>query len=199
MTDLPADTIRELQHRGLENHKLRGRCARQRAELRRLNVTLKNRPRLEGRHVYDYPRPAMTVDLVLLTENDGAPWVLLIRRGKEPFRGQWALPGGFVEPNERLSAAAARELQEETGITVEPAAFAHVGYFDRPDRDPRERVIANAFTATIDHILPKAGDDAADASWWPVSEVVKATTIAFDHLDIVLTALERHPDLKGKP
>jgi 8-oxo-dGTP diphosphatase len=141
---------------------------------------------------YEYPRPALTADAVVFGLDDEDLKVLLIRRGLEPFQGQWALPGGFVRVGESLEDAVRRELQEETGIT---RVFLEQLYtFGAVDRDPRERVVTVAYYALVklsDHRI-KAATDARDAAWFAVSE---ARGLAFDHDHIVAAALER---LKGK-
>ena len=143
-------------------------------------------------HTYQYPRPALTVDCVVFGFDEGDLKVLLIERGLEPFKGRWALPGGFVRVEETLDAAARRELQEEAGLTH---VFLEQLYtFGTVDRDPRERVVSVAFYALVklsEHSA-KAATDAANARWFPVSEVPK---LAFDHAAILETAIER---LKGK-
>ena len=143
-------------------------------------------------HTYQYPRPALTVDCVVFGFDEGDLKVLLIERGLEPFKGRWALPGGFVRVEETLDAAARRELQEEAGLTH---VFLEQLYtFGTVDRDPRERVVSVAYYALVklsEHAA-KAATDAANARWFPVSEVPK---LAFDHTAILETAMER---LKGK-
>lgn len=143
-------------------------------------------------HTYQYPRPALTVDCVVFGFDEGDLKVLLIERGLEPFKGRWALPGGFVRVEETLDAAARRELQEEAGLTH---VFLEQLYtFGTVDRDPRERVVSVAYYALVklsEHAA-KAATDAANARWFPVSEVPR---LAFDHAVILETAIER---LKGK-
>src|SRR5687767_10067099 len=113
----------------------------------------------KGRYVYDYERPSVTVDVVIVTR-EAAPRVLLIRRKHEPFAGTWALPGGFVDPGETLAAAAARELREETGVTG--ADLEQLAAFGDPGRDPRGWTISVAFLARLDadRVTVMAADDA---------------------------------------
>jgi 8-oxo-dGTP diphosphatase len=141
---------------------------------------------------YEYPRAALTVDCVVFGFDEGALKVLLIRRGIEPYQNRWALPGGFVRPDETLDDAARRELQEETGL--KEIYLEQLYTFGELDRDPRERVISVAYFALVrraDH-LPAAATDAAEAAWF---EVGKIPTLAFDHGKILKLALER---LRGK-
>jgi len=137
-------------------------------------------------HSYEHPRMAVTVDVALFTQGD-EPEVLLIQRGKPPFEGRWALPGGFVSMDERLVEAAARELGEETGVSGVPLAF--FGYFDAIDRDPRGRTLALAFWGRVDkrEAALRADDDAADADWFRVTDL---PPLAFDHDRIISEALE---------
>jgi len=144
------------------------------------------------KHVYEYPRAALTVDCVVFGFDDAELKVLLIERGLAPFKGRWALPGGFVRVEETLDEAARRELVEETGL--EKVFLEQLYTFSRVDRDPRERVISVAYyalTKPTDHIT-QADTDAADAQWFPVSQI---PALAFDHADILATALQR---LRGK-
>lgn len=141
---------------------------------------------------YRYPRAALTVDCVVFGFDEGALKVLLIRRGIDPFKGQWALPGGFVRPDEALDAAALRELQEETGLRE--VYLEQLYTFGAIGRDPRERVISVAYFALVrraDHV-PAADTDAAEAEWF---EVGNAPALAFDHVEILQAALDR---LRGK-
>ncbi len=120
----------------------------------------------------------LTVDAVVTRDDH----VLLVQRGQPPFEEMWALPGGHVHTDERLKDAAAREVQEETGITVNVHDL--VGVYDAPDRDPRGRVVSCAFhaTPTTGDAL-EAGSDAADARWVPVDDL--PGTLAFDHSTIL--------------
>ena len=143
-------------------------------------------------HSYQYPRAALTVDCVVFGVDEQELKLLLIQRGHEPFLGAWALPGGFVHVDESLEAAAARELQEEAGVT--PLFLEQLYTFGAVQRDPRERVISVAYYTLVklsDHKV-RAATDAADAAWFSVAEL---PSLAFDHEQIVETALER---LKAK-
>lgn len=143
-------------------------------------------------HTYEYPRPALTVDCVVFGYDEGELKVLLIERGLEPFKGRWALPGGFVRVDETLDNAARRELQEEAGLSE--IFLEQLFTFGAVDRDPRERVVSAAYFALVklsEHHA-KAATDAANAEWFPVSKIPK---LAFDHADILATALAR---LKAK-
>lgn len=143
---------------------------------------------------YDYPHPAVTADVVVFTiENDDLK-VLLIQRDQEPFAGQWALPGGFIEIDESLGQAAKRELKEETGVN---ASFLEQLYtFGRPDRDPRERIITVAYYALIpfDQLSITAGDDARDAKLYSIDEL---PALAFDHDSILRIAKHRVKERLG--
>lgn len=141
---------------------------------------------------YKHPHPAVTVDCVVFGFDETDLKLLLIQREVDPFKGRWALPGGFVRMNEDLEDAARRELAEETGINQ--LYLEQLYSFGDPARDPRERVISIAYYALVklaDHKL-RAASDAADVAWFPVAELPK---LAFDHERIVETALRR---LKGK-
>jgi 8-oxo-dGTP diphosphatase len=136
----------------------------------------------------EYPRPSVTVDLVILTIAEDDLKVLLIRRRQEPFRDRWALPGGFVDINESLETAAARELEEETG--VRDVYLEQLYTFGDPGRDPRGRVISVAYFALIDAERQRivAADDAADAAW---HSVFKPPRLAFDHAKVLEYAVWR--------
>ena len=141
-------------------------------------------------YVYVYPRPALTVDALVLAGENEAEKILLIRRGKEPYKGLWALPGGFVNMDEILEQAAIRELVEETGIRLESLEQFRV--FDAIDRDPRYRTISVAFYAIIPEILPvKGGDDASEAAWFSLA---KLPPLAFDHGEIIGEFLKRYTE-----
>ena len=145
------------------------------------------------KHSYDYPRPALTVDLVLVTR-EARPRVLLIRRGKEPFAGTWALPGGFVNEGETLAAAARRELEEETGTTVGELEQLYTA--GDPGRDPRGWTISVAYLCRVDvaQLKPKAGDDAAEVGWFRLD---RPPALAFDHAILLARARTRLADRAG--
>ena len=137
---------------------------------------------------YEYPHPAVTVDVVVFTIENDELKVLLIQRDREPFAGQWAIPGGFIEIDERLSDAAKRELKEETGVS---AAYLEQLYtFGHPDRDPRERIITVAYYALIpnDQLSLTAGDDARDAQLFGMNDL---PDLASDHDNILRVAKQR--------
>jgi 8-oxo-dGTP diphosphatase len=138
----------------------------------------------------DYPRIDVTVDVVALTEVDGRPHVLVVRRGNPPFEGQWALPGGYLEVDEDLAPAAVRELQEETGIALQPDELTQLAAYGAPDRDPRNRTISVAHVVHLEEPgEPKGGSDADDARWMPVDGLLAKDELAFDHALIVKQAL----------
>ena len=140
-------------------------------------------------YTYAYPRPAVTVDVVLFTIRAGDLAVLMIRRGGAPFKGHWALPGGFVEENETLERAAIRELKEETSI--DQPSLEQLGAFGDPGRDPRGHTVSVAFYAfLVAPARPVAADDAADAQWVPLATISRAR-VAFDHARIIALAVER--------
>lgn len=166
-------------------------------------MTKKQRPT----YAYEYPRPALTVDVVLFTVVDTDLKVLLIRRGEAPYAGAWALPGGFVRvgdgPDDRgegLEAAARRELAEETGLASDGIHLDELGAFGDPSRDPRGRVVSIAYCAFLNPELRgtvavrgkpvlRAGSDAADARWFSLSEEANRLALAFDHRAILERAL----------
>ena len=139
-------------------------------------------------YTYEYPRPAVTVDVVIFTIADDDLKVLLIRRGAEPFKGKWALPGGFVEMEESLDKAAARELKEEVGVS--DVYLEQLFTFGAPQRDPRGRVISVCYFALVDATRQtiRAASDAADAQW---HSVFKLPRLAFDHRQILDYAIWR--------
>lgn len=137
---------------------------------------------------YEHPHPAVTVDVTVFRESPRHLEILLIERASEPFRGQWALPGGFVHIDEDLDTAAHRELAEETGLTG--LALEQIGAFGDPGRDPRERVISVVFATLAGEgaRTARAGSDAHSVSWFAVDAL---PALAFDHARIIATALRR--------
>lgn len=143
---------------------------------------------------YEYPRPALTVDIVIFgyqadskDQQEGLS-VLLVRRGIPPYKDCWALPGGFVQENEELDAAAKRELLEEAGL--KNIYLEQLYTFGKIDRDPRERVVSVSYFALVkmDGHVPKAATDASDAKWFTLKEIPK---LAFDHKEILKVARQR--------
>ncbi len=149
---------------------------------------------LEGYDPSAYPPVAVTVDVVLLTVRSGRLSVLLVKRGSAPYEGEWALPGGFVQPDEDLDAAARRELVEETGIAAPDVYLEQLRTYGSPDRDPRMRVVSVAYLGlTADLPSPVAGSDAASARFWPVDDLgtAEGPELAFDHALILGDGVER--------
>ncbi len=139
-------------------------------------------------YTYEFPRPAVTADAVIFKKNDdGVTEVLLIERKAPPFRGMYALPGGFLDMEETLEECVVRETKEETGL--EGIAFQQVAAFSAPDRDPRHRTVTVAFFGWA-HAgqNPKAGSDAKSLRWFPVQNLPE---LAFDHDLVIKKALER--------
>ena len=143
----------------------------------------------KGKYVYDWPRPMVTVDAIVFGFFRGRAKLLLINRAKEPFKGQWALPGGFIEIDEELEDAVARELAEETGLTRVPLQQMHT--FGRCGRDPRGRQITVAFMGIVTKGQNKirAGDDAAKAHWFDVEKL--PPDMAFDHREVAQFAIRK--------
>jgi len=143
------------------------------------------------RFSYDYPRPAVTVDIILFVFQEEQLRVLLIRRANDPFKGKWALPGGFIGEHEDLYDAALRELKEETNVSnVYLEQLYTVG---RPDRDPRTRVITVAYFALLsaEEVAQQevhGASDAGEARWW---DIYSLPELAFDHQQILDYALQR--------
>jgi 8-oxo-dGTP diphosphatase len=147
------------------------------------------------RYTYDYPRPAVTVDIVVVSR-ERRPRVLLVRRKHDPFAGRWAIPGGFVDEGEALEAAARRELREETGLQVDE--LQQVRAFGDPDRDPRGWTISVAFLARVaaGAMQAQAADDAAEVAWHPLDDL---PPLAFDHADILAAARTLLKSRRRKP
>jgi 8-oxo-dGTP diphosphatase len=139
-------------------------------------------------YTYEHPRPSVTVDLVIFSSRPEGVNILLIQRGREPFKDDWALPGGFIDMDESLEQSARRELVEETGLEIDQVE--QLGAYGDPKRDPRGRVISIAYWT----LLPpgatqqvKASDDASRAEWFPVSDL---PNLAFDHASIIRDAIK---------
>ena len=140
----------------------------------------------ENNYCYKYPLPAVTTDCVIFGFNGERLQVLLIERGIEPYKGKWALPGGFLKMDESAEECARRELKEETGL--EGAYMEQFHTFSSPERDPRERVVTIGYFALIRQQEVKGGDDAAAAKWFPLDET---PALAFDHDFILRKATQR--------
>jgi 8-oxo-dGTP diphosphatase len=138
-------------------------------------------------HCYDHPRPALTVDIALFHRSGNRVEVLLIKRGRKPFKGLWAFPGGFVDKDESLVDAAARELREEAGLSG--IHLEQIGAFGDPGRDPRGHTVSVVFAAVLDQrMLARAADDASDAAWHSAR---RPPELAFDHKKILSLTLKR--------
>jgi 8-oxo-dGTP diphosphatase len=147
---------------------------------------------------YDYPRPAVTVDIVVFATVEGQLRVLLIRRKHDPFAGKWAIPGGFLDIEEPLEDGVRRDLKEETGLELS-GAIEQIGVFGKPGRDPRGRTISIAYAGLADpaHTAIQGGDDADRAEWL---DPLHPPELAFDHAEILAAGLEwyqrRHGEAK---
>ncbi len=143
----------------------------------------------KGKYVYVWPRPMVTADALVFSFSRGKARVLLVRRGRNPYKGDWAVPGGFVEMDEELLDAANRELAEETGLTGIKLEQMHT--FGTLGRDPRGRQITIVHTG----IAPKGntkvtgGDDAAEARWFDIDRLPE--NIAFDHAEVIAMGIRR--------
>jgi len=140
-------------------------------------------------YTYEYPRPALTVDVVIFTLRDNRLHALLVQRAELPYAGMWALPGGFVNIDESLEAAASRELEEETG--VQQGYLEQLYTYGELQRDPRGRTVTVAYFALIPadaHFRAEGGSDARQARWWAVDCLPE---LAFDHAEIIGYALRR--------
>lgn len=151
----------------------------------------------------NYPKPALTADIVVLSKQEDELSVLLVERGGHPYIGQLALPGGFANEQEPVEQTAARELEEETGVRGIPLEL--IGVYSRPGRDPRGWVVSAAFAALVDgaELSVQAGDDAASAMWYKIQQspsgislqrqgkTAALTDLAFDHAEILKNALEK--------
>ncbi len=144
-------------------------------------------------YTYEYPRPCVTTDSLVFRKIDNKWFILLIERGNEPYKGCWAIPGGFVEEYEGLEDAAERELKEETCLTG--IDLHQLGAFGRPDRDPRHRTITVAFVGIDKECTQttKASDDASKVQWFNIE---KLPPLAFDHDEIIDMAINKLKDLE---
>lgn len=134
-------------------------------------------------YTYAYPRPAVTVDIIVTKKTEDSEYILLIERKNEPFKNQWALPGGFVDIDEEIEDAAYRELKEETSIYE--IKLNQFRTFGKIGRDPRGRIISVIYSGELINLKQKieAGDDAKNLNWFHLN---KLPEIAFDHKDIIL-------------
>ena len=135
---------------------------------------------------YRYEHMAVTTDCAIFTYEDWKLKVLLVQRGGDPYKGDWALPGGFLRNNETAHEGALRELREETSLEV--STIVELGVFSKVDRDPRERVITIAWYALVKPADVTGGDDADQAAWFPIDEL---PDLAFDHKEIITAAMAR--------
>jgi 8-oxo-dGTP diphosphatase len=166
-------------------------------------VIAEDASQVTGQAKRDYPRPSLAADMVVVAPGEGSTLRLLcIRRKHDPFAGRWALPGGFVEPNETVAEAAVRELREETMLTGVPVE--EIGCFSKPGRDPRGWVVSVAHLARVPAERmseAKPADDAAATAWldltitpsgWELShEGARVEDLAFDHRDVLTAAVAR--------
>ncbi|MCD4834636.1 MAG: NUDIX hydrolase [Bacteroidales bacterium] len=133
-------------------------------------------------YTYAYPRPALTVDIIIKKKAGNSFYVLLIERKNEPFKNQWALPGGFVDIDEEIEDAAYRELKEETSIS--DIKLSQFRTFGKIGRDPRGRTISVIYSGELINLKQKvkAGDDAKNLNWFPLNKLPK---LAFDHNEVI--------------
>jgi 8-oxo-dGTP diphosphatase len=147
----------------------------------------------KGKYVYDWPRPMVTVDATVFAVSGGTIKLLLIKRKNEPFKGKWAIPGGFIGIDEELDGAVARELFEETGLLG--VKLEQMYTFGKPGRDPRGRQITVVYMGIITEGADKikAGDDADDTRWFDINDL--PSDMAFDHHNVAKFAIDalRHP------
>ena len=137
-------------------------------------------------YTYKYPRPALTVDVIITRINNDITELLLIQRFNPPFKDSWAFPGGFVNMDETLEQAAARELEEETGLAE--INMKQFKAYSTINRDPRGHTVSVVFIGKTDNnAMIKAGDDAKNAAWF---NIMQLPPLAFDHDEIVKEALK---------
>ncbi|MDD9709829.1 NUDIX domain-containing protein [Seohaeicola sp. SP36] len=136
-------------------------------------------------HTYSHPRPSVTTDILVFSIRECKLHVLLIKRGIEPFLGQWAIPGGFLKMDEELEVCAARELREETGLSdLTGISLTQFRTYGAIDRDPRGRTISVAYLTLVpsDHLIVQGMSDASDARWFNYDDL---PPLAFDHAQIL--------------
>ncbi len=135
-------------------------------------------------YTYSFPRPAVTVDIIIFRQSGTDHEVLLIKRGNDPYKGKWALPGGFVDQDEPLEVAAGRELREECGLSGILLTQMHA--FGNPGRDPRGHTVSVVYVGYLPvGAEAKAGDDASEAEWFKLNDLPE---LAFDHIEVVMMA-----------
>lgn len=149
---------------------------------------------IKGKYTYEWPRPMVSADAAVFRISGGRTFLLLIKRKKDPYMDQWAIPGGFVELDEELEDAAARELAEETGLTGVRLEQMHT--FGTIGRDPRGRMITVTFMGITSEENPKvkAGDDAAEAKWFDIENL--PDDLAFDHDKVIKFAVKKLEEKK---
>lgn len=149
------------------------------------DVYLDFRPTDSHPFAYKYPRPMVSADVVVLRPDADGWKILLIQRGGEPFKGYWALPGGFWDKDEDMVETACRELQEETGLV--PSEIHQVGAYGAKNRDPRGPVVSVAHLAVVPaDAEAHAADDAANSQWHALENL---PPLAFDHARMIADAL----------
>lgn len=141
-------------------------------------------------YTYQFPHPSVTADCVVFARKEGRLHVLLVKRGREPFKNCWAFPGGFLEEDETIETCARRELMEETGLMVDTLRQFKVYSDPLRDTSRESRVLTVAFTAEIMMTEVSGQDDAAEARWWPIDAL---PPLAFDHGMILAEVLEKTP------
>lgn len=142
-------------------------------------------------YTYKYPHPAVTADILVFARDGHDIQLLLIERGRDPYAGSWAFPGGFMAIDETTAQAAVRELKEETGINITENDLHRIDIYDAVERDPRERVITVAYYTIIDNpVKVQGGDDAKRAQWFSLSQL---PPLAFDHAEILEKARTLFP------
>ena len=139
-------------------------------------------------YTYEHPRPAVSVDIAVFSARPEGLYILLVQRGREPFKDSWALPGGFVDMDESLEQTARRELVEETGLEI--SKIEQLGAYGDSQRDPRGRVISVAYWSLLspdDDQQVQGADDASQADWFPITDL---PSLAFDHERIVQDGIQ---------